>query len=130
MNGNLKYYVGGIIATLLIVGVFCLSKTDTKFGAINTTGVNDFYTATMSSTTPGIYATSSVLAANSNRQYARITNVGAGGVYLGLGNTVTIYTGIYLATGSSYEINPLNLYKGAITAIATTSTTTLSIVEK
>lgn len=127
---SFKYFLVGAASVLVIVLGASFSKTDLRLGAINTTGVNDFYSATMSSSSVGIYATSSVLASNVNRQYLRITNIGAGGVYLGFGSTATVFTGVLVAAGGSYEINPLNLYKGAITAIATTSTSTLSIVEK
>lgn len=58
-----------------------------------------------------------VLAANSSRKYAAITNNGGSVVYLGLGGTAYLDRGIRLNTTGNYEINKLNNYTGIITGI-------------
>lgn len=82
-------------------------------------------------------ATTQVLAANSGRQYARITNRGNTSVTCLLSNTTTtlaVGSGIILYSSSSvnsyYDIGPDNLYKGVVRCISETATNTVSVFEK
>lgn len=85
-------------------------------------------------------ATSTVLSANSDRQYARITNIGATSTDICLHSTAcTFGTGIRLepytnatTSGGFFEITRDNLYTGAIIGVvsATSSTSTLQTVER
>lgn len=71
-------------------------------------------------------SSSVVLAANVARKDALFINNGTVDIYLSRSNTATTTKGILLkAGGSVYEINSTNLYKGVISAIASTSTTLL-----
>ncbi len=72
-----------------------------------------------------------VLPANMVRQYAAIVNDSANTVWLSLGTAALADKGITLnANGGSYEINPNNAYIGNVYAIASSTTSTLTTVEK
>ncbi len=120
------------IALCAVAIIFFVNSVNTpKLGTLQTTGENSFWGVnTQASSSVGIYATTSILTLNATRQYAQLTNTGAGVIWLGFGSSAVVGTGISIATGSSYTINPLNLYKGAINAIAATATSSLSILEK
>lgn len=127
-----KIIIVGMI--LLVIGALLglsIAKTDINLGALQTTGENAFYGVTINDTVVASSTASTlVLDANNTRQYARITNISANGVYLGLGTTSVFYKGILLPAGGNYEINPLNSFKGAIYAIATSSDSNLAVTEK
>lgn len=83
-------------------------------------------------TTPVVTTSSStILAANPNRKDALIINTSAVDIYLSRGGTAVIGKGIVLKaatngnSGSAYEINSSNLFKGDIRAIAASSTSPL-----
>jgi hypothetical protein len=79
--------------------------------------------------TAGI-ATSTALASNANRKYALIVNDSANVVYIKLGATAALNTGIRLnANGGSYEINETNLYTGIIDCISSVAAQTLLVTE-
>ena len=59
-----------------------------------------------------------ILAANERRLYAEIINASDVGMWLNLGGTAVIGTGIYIAPNYSYEINPDNMWRGAVRGIA------------
>ena len=72
--------------------------------------------------TPVSNSSISVIAANQNRQFANLTNDSAQVIYLALGSTAVLNSGIRLnAGGGSYEINMNNMYKGQVSAITTPS---------
>jgi len=88
----------------------------------------------ISSSTPShadITTTSgTALAANTSRGDAVLTNYGAVGCFLARGATAVVGQGIYLApNGGYYNIDANNLYRGVISAITASGTTTLSISE-
>ena len=63
-------------------------------------------------------ASTLVLAANPKRVTLELVNDSAGVLYLGLGNAAVMNKGIPLTVkGSSYGMNSLNLFLGAIYAI-------------
>lgn len=74
---------------------------------------------TLTHSAPGMTTSSGVaLAANGKRLYALIINDSDTVVYLNLGGTAAVNTGIRLnAAGGSYEINLANLFVGAINGI-------------
>jgi hypothetical protein len=75
-------------------------------------------------------ATGTALASNTNRKYALIVNDSANVVYIKLGATAALNTGIRLnANGGSYEINETNLYTGVIDCISTVAVQTLLVTE-
>lgn len=81
----------------------------------------------VSETAPSVSTASSIiLAANLNRKDALIINTGTTDIYISRSGTTVIGRGILLkAGGSVYEINSTNLYKGAISAIASAATSLL-----
>lgn len=90
------------------------------------------------STKGGVTATttsSTALAANASRLDAVITNTGTSLCYIARGATATAGQGIPLNPGSattaggSYNMNSTNLYRGIITVITASGTTTLAISE-
>jgi len=77
-------------------------------------------------------STGAVVAANSSRKYLRLQNDGTVDVYLSLGTAAaTLNTGIRLASGGAYEMNPGygNVWSGAIQGIATVGGTRVMYVE-
>lgn len=89
---------------------------------------------TVTTTTPSNYVVTTTsgtaLAANANRKDAVLVNYGSVGCFLARGATAAVGQGIYLAPGGgSYNIDANNLYKGIITAITASGTTTLAISE-
>lgn len=77
---------------------------------------------TGASTRPSINNVSStILAANSARRYAAITNNNAFTAYLKLGVAAVVDQGIPLPPGGRYEITMTNLWTGDIRAIKSTS---------
>lgn len=72
-----------------------------------------------------------VLPLDLGRKYAVFVNDGSNDIYLFLGSPAVAGEGIRLNSGGgAYEINELNLYKGIVTAIATSSTSTLTVTYK
>lgn len=72
----------------------------------------------------------SVLAANESRKRAIIVNSGAAGVWLSFGATAVVGQGAFLAPlGGSFEIDPDELYTGAINGIAAAGTNVCGVVE-
>lgn len=87
-----------------------------------------------SSATPtkiSVGATStSVLAANANRNFAVFVNDSDEVIYLSLSGTAVMNEGIRLnAAGGAYEINVLNMYTGDISAICSSGTKNLTLTE-
>lgn len=77
-----------------------------------------------------VTSTSAVVAPAMNRQATSLVNSGAVACYLSLSPVATAGKGIYLApNGGYYNIDRNNLYKGAISAVTTTGTTTLVFSE-
>src|ERR1700704_5465838 len=75
-------------------------------------------------------ASSTALAANASRKDAALVNYGAVGCFLLRGTPAVAGTGIYLApNGGAYNIDQNNLYKGIISVITASSTTTLTVSE-
>lgn len=79
--------------------------------------------STGSSTRPSINNVSStLLASNSDRKYALITNNNGFTAYLKLGSAAVVNQGIPLPPNTSYEITINNLWIGDIRAIKSTAT--------
>jgi hypothetical protein len=74
--------------------------------------------ANVSTTTSSV-----ILATSTSRTYAVIVNDGTLPVYLALRNgaPATHQSGIRLSAGEAYEIRDVNLYAGAVSAIASTT---------
>lgn len=72
-----------------------------------------------------------VLAASTGRQFAQITNEGGVAVYLAVGQAAVAGKGIRLApAGGTFTIDERNLFSGAVNAIATTSSSNLTVIYK
>ena len=75
-------------------------------------------------------ASTLVLAANPKRADAVFVNDSNQPIYLARGNAAVLHEGIRLnASGGSYEINALNLFLGAIYAIAEGGAKVLTVSE-
>ena len=110
---QLVYVIGGGVESIAGTGSGTSSSTETS---------------TTNSTVTATTASSTALAANTLRLDATITNYGATGCFLSRSGTATAGQGIYLApNGGSYTIGQNNLYKGIISCITASSTTTLAI---
>jgi len=130
MNTTLKIFLSTAIALSIIAILIAVRPVSTpNLGALQTTGENSFYGLTTSSSADALATSTLLLAANNTRQYVRLTNMSGNVVYLGLGTTAVASKGISIAASSTYEINPLNLFKGAIYGVAS-ATSTLLVVEK
>lgn len=89
---------------------------------------------TFSTSTGRVIGTSSgvIMATSTGRSYALIINDGASTVYLGFnGNPAVLGQGVRLtAQGGSFEIDNQNMYTGAVTAIASSSASNVTILAK
>ena len=75
-------------------------------------------------------ASVSVLAANESRKRAIIVNSGAAGVWLSFAAPAVVGQGVYLApAGGSFEIDPDELFTGAINGIAAGGANVCGVVE-
>lgn len=73
---------------------------------------------------------STVLAANANRKSAVLSNAGNVDIFLSRGATAAGGQGILLkANGGNYEITPLTLYAGVLSAATASGTSSLAIEE-
>jgi hypothetical protein len=80
---------------------------------------NEVKVVTHGTATIGSGASVLILAANERRRFAEIVNSSDVGIWLSLGGTAVIGTGIYLGpNGFSYEINSEHLWKGTVSGIA------------
>ena len=71
-----------------------------------------------------------VVAANRNRKYLYLTNIGARDIWIGLGNTVSVDKGILIdKNGGRFSITSDNQCYDAINAIVANATSTLAIHE-
>lgn len=71
-----------------------------------------------------------VLAPNNRRRYAIFVNDSDTVIYLTLGDRAAIDTGIRLnALGGNYEINVLNYWSGAVSAISSGAAKNLTVQE-
>jgi len=139
-----NYFIGGVVVAVVILGWAYFQ--DKSLGGYAPPTSNQFSTATHSTVTVGLSTTGTsvalsniVLAANSQRQYARCMNVNTNGypISLMLGSTATTtgVSGIVLTPFASstpnyyYEITPDNLFTGVVYAYSQ-GTSTLSCVSK
>jgi len=130
-----------VISALLLFAIIGFAVPATQpFGFA---GYNDLGTGGVTNTSASVSASvdttgaeNTVMAANGARQYARIQNVGTAEVFLHLDpatSTLAVNKGILLETSgadSIYEIGPDNLYFGVIMGLASSTTSTLSVIEK
>lgn len=131
-----------VMSALLLIAIVGIAGPATQqFGFA---GYNDLGTSGVTNTAVEVSASvdnldgsdNTVLAANGGRQYARIQNIGTSEVSIHLEAATTTLAnreGIVLkitGEGSIYEIDSDNLYFGVIMGIASTTTSTLSIIEK
>lgn len=91
--------------------------------------MNEFSDATNTKVTIGSTLTT-VLALKSTRRYASFVNDSDETIYLSLGATATMNKGIRLnANGGVFEIRKGNGYNGIITAICSSGSKNLTVVE-
>lgn len=106
------------------------SVLESKLGIVD---VNFLRTtsANMSSSTIDSSSLNTIFSANGGRTYAIICNEGSNTVYLNFSSaTATVSVGIFLSSsGGCYEILPENLYRGAITGITLSGTSSVTTIE-
>jgi len=74
--------------------------------------------------------TTAILAAEPSRMHVVIVNDSDEAVYLAFGADAVLNSGVRLnASGGSYEMNPDNLYAGAINGICTSGQKVVTVVE-
>jgi hypothetical protein len=71
--------------------------------------------------------TSTTILTAQARIYARITNLSANNIYLGLGNAAVASQGILLRQYDIFEINMLNPFYGTVYGIATAASSVLIV---
>lgn len=74
-------------------------------------------------------ASASLVASNANRKGLIIQNLSANIIYLGLGATAVLNSGITLYPGGVYEMTEFDFATSAVNAIATGASSTVSIQE-
>lgn len=84
-------------------------------------------TATPDGVTVGVTSTT-VLAANENRNFAAFVNDSDETMYLALGAAAVLHKGIRMnASGGSYEINATNMFTGVVYAICASGSKKLTL---
>ena len=75
-------------------------------------------------------SSATVLAANTNRRYVLLQNIGGVDVWCNFSATAVANTGFRLdANGGIFEMNSSNIYMGIITGITGSGTTTVLVTE-
>jgi hypothetical protein len=104
-----------------------------NFEVSGTVSIESNVLTSVSHTTASITTATSttVLNANSNRNYVVITNPNTNPVYIGLGQEADDGKGIYLPEDTAYEMSSAynNLYRGQISAISPASDSVILITE-
>lgn len=113
----------GIIVVLLLVGV-------TFKGGKTGAPINVLTSATNTSVSVSAATSTTVLTGDSGRTYAVFSNDSANVIYLFLGPTATANKGVRIAVNGQYELANNNQYTGIVTAIASSSTSTLTVSYK
>lgn len=120
-----------VLGIILAMGTL-LWRSESNFG--QGSEYNSFSSPTQATSSLSIYSWSSVVAANSGRQYMMLCNEGPGNAYLGLGATSTFssgsHVGVRVNSGSCYEMNKNNMFTGIVYGLASTSTSTISATYK
>jgi len=132
-NYKILYSLAVLFILLVIVVVISngkLSTNSVSLGSINESQSNLFLTVATSSGMTVTTSSSLVTASSTNRSYYVIVNDGSNTVYLQFNDKdATVGSGIRLnANGGSYEINPDNLYRGAIRAIASGGSSNITVM--
>ena len=93
-------------------------------------GTSDFPTGALSSSFPAVTTTNSVvLAANADRTYIVIQNIGADTVYINFDAAASVGGGIQLLPGANWITQIPQFTETAINAIAETTSSTLAVYE-
>ena len=104
--------------------------TDFTLSVATTTAGGSETLTTIAAAVPVTTTSATAIAANAARMSLVIVNNGASDVTIRRAATAVAGQGIVLkANGGSYEINSTNLYKGVISCITATGTSTLAIEE-
>jgi hypothetical protein len=75
-------------------------------------------------------SSTTILAANANRNFAVFVNDSDETIYLDLSGTAVINSGIRLnANGGAYEINLANMYTGIVTGICSSGSKNITVTE-
>lgn len=124
--------LGILLALVLGLGVVIGLQFTTDYQSAGANSFNRFTEVeTSSSVTVASSTSTEILGKNTGRIYAAIVNDGDTDVYLSLGGTAVAGEGIRLnANGGTYEINPDNLFIGAVNGIATSSPSSVTIIEQ
>ena len=129
----LKTPISIVLLTLVvIIGTLSLGLSSPKIASSD--ALNPNFIQTMSTVSFATVSTAStpILNASSGRVYAVFVNDGTVPIYLRLASGSAVAdSGIRLnASGGSYEINPANLYVGAISAVTASGSAVLTITAK
>lgn len=89
---------------------------------------HDFSSGTPDAVTIGATSTT-VMAANSGRLYAVLTNNSNEDMWVSLGAAAVLNKGIKLMPNQSFEINGFKLFRGAVYAICTSGSKSMAIFE-
>lgn len=118
--------IAGIVLALLGAGTYFSSSKSFGDSALP----NTFLSATNSSVAVASATSTAIMSLNGVRQYAAICNDSANTIYLSFGSAAVASKGYRLATTQCYEINNTKGYLGAIYGIASSSTSTVTTIEK
>ncbi len=84
-------------------------------------GLSEYNTVTTTGITISSTVSTQLFAANARRVYARITNKGVPGIYIGLGVAASTSSGFRLNRNETWETTRNGLFRGAINAISNTA---------
>ena len=114
---------------LLLILALCLWASGARAGNTDVTIIGPSTALSTDSTVSVTTTSGTVLAVNSLRKTAYICNDGATSCYISLSGTAVAHKGILLTAGGVMVIDATNLYRGIITAVTASGTTTLSVEE-
>jgi len=119
------------LATVLVIGLMAIALDKSSSKTIGDSNVpNLFASATNSSVAVSASTSTTIMSFNGNRQFASVCNNGANTVYLSFNAAAVVAKGYILNSTDCFEINNTKNYTGSITGIATSSTSTVTIIEK
>ena len=120
-----------ILLLVAVVSVLLLATACSNQKTIGDSAIPSLFTsATNGSVAVSAATSTAILANNGSRQYATICNDGANNVYLSFGVPAVLSKGYRLAAAACYEMKLGTIFIGAINGIATSSTSTVTIIEK
>lgn len=115
-----------IVSLLFICGYVLVNRGMNKPVFGDTTNYNPLQAGTITNTGVLCGSTSTLLLATSSagRPYVSISNLSSQAVYLGFGNSASLFQGIMIPASTTKEFSTNSIYLGAIYCIASSNAST------